>query len=544
MTREEFQKRYIYDANSRIGGGRYGNVFKAWDNERDCYVALKVQVVDVKSPNTNLDKEVEMASRLKHNNIAYYETCYRFADLSGASDIAVMSYYDKGSLDKLIFNDDLTFEQREDILVQMLDGIAYLHHRGIIHRDLKPQNTLMLFLNGRYIPKITDFGISKEVRRENGSLVRGSIVGGTENYGSPEQMAGPNIRKNSDLWSFGIIALEVLCKSDKFNYHDINQGVLPTAVCQLPMQWQALIRQCLIPNPNKRISSADECMEILGRKLSFDPKNIDMESVTKIEVSKNVTDNTSTIVSANRPQKKRSVLWIILLVLFALVVGAGVALYLTSDKSPNVESVEIVDETAVEIESKTDEGAPVTIEDEKPHAEETPEVDDRGMDENPSPKPVVGGETSPKPVVGGETSPKSVGGSEKSDKVAPAKKGEEAIVETGKTAGQNNGGTTGGGQSTPTPPEGTKPYTHGSTSMNISSDGGSFSVHYKHDGTVKPGVGTSAPTWITHPHYENGQIVFSVKENKSKRERTGEITVKPNKGDEYIIKVVQSGKVE
>lgn len=576
MTKEEFQKRYIYDVNSRLGGGTYGNVFKAWDNERDCYVALKIQVVDAQSPNTNLDKEVEIASRLKHNNIANYETCYRFEDLSGESDIAVMSYYEKGSLDKLLLSDDLTFEQREDILVQMLDAIAYLHHNGIIHRDLKPQNTLMLCLKGRYIPKITDFGISKQVRREDGSLVHGSIVGGTQNYGSPEQMAGPDIRKNSDLWSFGIIALEVLCNSNKFNYHYISQGVLPVELTRLPMNWQVLIRQCLIPNPSKRISSADECMEILGRELSFDPQKIGMELSTKIELSNNVTGNTSTPVGGNQPQKKRSALWVIILVLSALVVGAGVAIYLTRDKK----SEEVIEETSEEVESALTEEVDVEVESapieeafvelvsvlieeasaevESEPIEVMPIVNDADEIEVQSPKKEGGGKTKVQPTpskrvdtaVGAATgqnevqSPKKVGGGETNVQQTPTKRVDTAEVGAGATAGQNGVGTDGGGQNNPTKPNSPQPYTKGSTTMNLLSAEGSYSVYYKHDGNVKPGVGTSAPTWVIHPHYEDGKIVFSVKENKSSKQRAASITVTPIGREKYTINVVQSGKSE
>jgi serine/threonine protein kinase len=291
MTREEFQKRYGYDANSRLGNGAFGSVFKAWDDVKNCHVALKIQAVNPKMPDIRLKKEVEIASKLNHPNVAHYDTCYTFEDLNGESDVAVMSYYEHGSLDNLLRNVDLTMEQREDILVQILDGIAYLHYNGIIHRDLKPQNILILHLKGRYIPKITDFGISKQIVQGENSAISTSLYGGTYSYVSPEQLKETTIRKNTDLWSFGIIAFQLLTGTYPFNcgsfsptsqdgrqeqFRQMTSGVLPQEINHIPEPWQTLIRQCLVVDNNERIAHGPSrnlnngaCLvfRILSRKL-------------------------------------------------------------------------------------------------------------------------------------------------------------------------------------------------------------------------------------------------------------------------------------
>lgn len=519
MTREEFQKRYGYDANSRLGNGAFGSVFKAWDDERNCHVALKIQAVNPKMPDIRLKREVEMAAKLNHPNIAHYDTCYTFEDLNGESDVAVMSYYENGSLDNLLRSVPLTFEQREDILVQILDGIAYLHYNGIVHRDLKPQNILILHLKGCYIPKITDFGISKQVRNNDGSLLHNSIIGGTENYGAPEQMAGHEIRKNADLWSFGIIAMQMMCEKYGFDYQEIYKGVLPAELNAVPMQWQALIRQCLIPDLNKRISSADECLSIIGKTLTFDPKNIGKN--VKPKVDNNDGDGGGTIIEkpqdkSDKPKKKRTGVWVLMFVLLAMAVGAAAAYYLMGDKSATLESVETVVEP-------TDSG-PEEAPEPQPNVEPLEDL----VKETKASKPVESKVTTPKvdaPIqVAPKEDPKAVqvekpiAEPQQNVKQEPKPK-ESQYVDSGATA-----------------------FTLQTSTMNVASDAGSYVVGYTIKNPVKGkvvGVGKSA-NWITNVQAKDGNITFKTTKNTSSRSRTGTITASYN-GIRCSIEVVQSG---
>ena len=526
MTREEFQKRYGYDANSRLGNGAFGSVFKAWDDERNCHVALKIQAVNPKMPDIRLKREVEMAAKLNHPNIAHYDTCYTFEDLNGESDVAVMSYYENGSLDNLLRSVPLTFEQREDILVQILDGIAYLHYNGIVHRDLKPQNILILHLKGCYIPKITDFGISKQVRNNDGSLLHNSIIGGTENYGAPEQMAGHEIRKNADLWSFGIIAMQMMCNMDGFDYQEIYKGVLPAELNAVPMQWQALIRQCLIPDLNKRISSADECLSIIGKTLTFDPKNMGKSKNPQVDSNDGGTIIEKQQDKGDKPKKKRGGFWMFLLVLLALAAGAAAAYYFMGEKSTTAEVSEAVEESTEQVTMQGGNDTPETGNDPKPNAP-TNDITPQGT---------------------------SDGGNDKDGKE----------TQNGRSSKQNdgkqNGGTTpptgekdGGDDQPETPPtpkpqpptpesDGDTVFTLKTTTMDVPSGAGSYVVGYTIKNTVKGqeiGVGKSAH-WITNVQAKDGNITFKTTNNTSSRSRTGTITASYN-GIRCSIEVVQSG---
>ena len=280
ITQQEFYKRYSYNATSDLlGVGGCGKVFRAWDSVEDTEVALKIQPVESDYPDLRLVNEVEAAAKLHHPNVAKYKECYTLADnLTGEIDVAVMSYYKDGSLENLLKSQNLTNAVRYDILIQLLEGIAYLHRNGIIHRDLKPQNILILHKENRYIPKITDFGISKQLKDGETSELSNSLKWGTRQYASPEQLREDAIRKNTDIWSFGVIAYKVLVGELPFNsgsfslssdegrnemFRQMKSGVLPDALNSVAEPWQTLIRKSLVYDNKTRLAHAEDCLMLV-----------------------------------------------------------------------------------------------------------------------------------------------------------------------------------------------------------------------------------------------------------------------------------------
>ncbi|MDR1847973.1 MAG: protein kinase, partial [Bacteroidales bacterium] len=127
MTQQEFQRRYTYDINAdKLGEGGFGKVFKAYDTYLDRWVAIKVSPVgDVES--LRLRKEVEMVSQLPaHPNIARYEECYSFSSFDGEYDFGILQYYEQGNLNQLLRSGSLTFEQKQSLLTQILEGLEFL----------------------------------------------------------------------------------------------------------------------------------------------------------------------------------------------------------------------------------------------------------------------------------------------------------------------------------------------------------------------------------------------------------------------------------
>jgi len=283
MTQQEFQQRYTYNPDTdRLGKGGLDEVFRAYDTVRDSIVAIKVSKVKPELDSICLRKEEEMVNCLpEHPNIAFYEACYTFHEMSGEYDFGIMPYYEEGNLRQLLKNKTLTLSQKQSLLSQILDGLEFLHAQGIIHRDLKPQNILIVQQqNSEYIPKITDFGISKKPDINSGTVFGNSLAeAGALAYASPEQQSEREIRKNTDLWSFGVIASQTLTGKLPFTtdehisaseaehaelFRQINSGKLPEEIDTIPEPWQTVIRKCLIVDPAQRIKNTQEAKDILA----------------------------------------------------------------------------------------------------------------------------------------------------------------------------------------------------------------------------------------------------------------------------------------
>ena len=221
MTQEEFFKRYTYSpSRDRIGGGGFGTVYKAKDNLLHRIVAIKVSEVKTTADGKktfSLKDEFEALSHVpKHPNIANYEEFYSFESPQGVFDYAVMQFYPDGNLGNAI-KQGLNSAQKEDIATQLLEGIAFLHQHNVVHRDLKPSNILIVRDGDEVIPLITDFGLSKATESGEESVFSNSFGGGTQRYGSPEQLQGKPLRLNTDLWSYGAILYELFTGEQLFS---------------------------------------------------------------------------------------------------------------------------------------------------------------------------------------------------------------------------------------------------------------------------------------------------------------------------------------
>lgn len=282
MTKEDFLKRYSFDRDKdRLGAGSFGTVFRAYDNVQDGYVALKI--APVQSESMRLRREVELVKGLgSHQNVASYTECYTFADATGEIDVAVLRYYEEGSLADVMSRGMLPLPDAEALLSQLLDGLEFLHSKGVVHRDLKPGNILMARRpDGTLVPKITDFGISKQSDGDDDATV--SPVA-TVNYASPEQLSGHPSGKNADLWSFGVIAYRLLTGRLPFDseladrnslsgkaeiVNKITTGKLPSDIDQLPARWAAVIKNCLVVGPAQRVASEAEIRTILQKSAAM-----------------------------------------------------------------------------------------------------------------------------------------------------------------------------------------------------------------------------------------------------------------------------------
>lgn len=279
MTYDDFKKRYRYDPTAdMLGEGAFGKVFRATDAETGSTVAIKVAPVNTANENHSLKHEFETVGKVApHLHIALYDECYRFSvEWAGLHDFAILEYYPLGSLDKIIKNQKLTDADKHDLAVGILEGLRHLHNtgaQGVVHRDLKPRNVLIQKWGGKYVPKITDFGLSKFSDSVSNSIISQSFKGGTLNYASPEQIKGEQIRRNTDIWAFGVILHEIMTGEVPYKIDDssestlrqvydrMNQQTLPESFKKVKEPYATIIRKCLVVSPNQRYRTAEEVLQ-------------------------------------------------------------------------------------------------------------------------------------------------------------------------------------------------------------------------------------------------------------------------------------------
>jgi TonB family protein len=279
MTAAEFVDRFDYDPdNDLLGEGGFGKIFKAWDNVRNEFIALKMSKVQPAMEEFSLLSEYERVRHLEHPNIARYMDCQRIKLPGiGTHDIALMKHYEHGNLSQLLSKHTLTQAQKQKIIDGLLEGIGYLHKLRplIIHSDLKPSNILIVERRGFFIPLITDFGISRQAKVDDKSYVTNTVGAGTYAYAAPEQWEAKELRPNADLWSFAIIAIYVWFNGKRLPFRSDDISIATESgrieymkrvialdfipdLKQLPENYRRMIDACLVVNPQARVRSVDE----------------------------------------------------------------------------------------------------------------------------------------------------------------------------------------------------------------------------------------------------------------------------------------------
>jgi hypothetical protein len=160
------------------------------------------------------------------------------------------------------------------------EALAAAHRSGVIHRDLKPTNVFMhKDRDGRVVPKILDFGVSKILEEENNTAL--TVVGtvlGSPLYMSPEQaMGAEGIDGRTDVFAFGAMLFEALSGHRAYDAPNFNALIVTIATTQprsidetapyLPDALRSLIRDCLVTAKTKRLASFDRIVDQLDAML-------------------------------------------------------------------------------------------------------------------------------------------------------------------------------------------------------------------------------------------------------------------------------------
>ena len=192
----------VFDLVSRVGGGAYGQVYRALDKRTGSMRAVKILPLDLTQEGLrNLGKEIQIMQQCAHPNIVRFYDAFRTEEkiwismelLSGGSVSEVCDLMQKSFPEELIAY----------ICREMLKGLAYLHSRKLIHRDIKGGNVLL----GSYGEvKLADFGVSAQMFN---SFSKRKTMIGTPFWMAPEVVEREDYDSKADIWSLGITAIEM-----------------------------------------------------------------------------------------------------------------------------------------------------------------------------------------------------------------------------------------------------------------------------------------------------------------------------------------------
>jgi len=175
----------------------------------------------------------------------------------------VMEFLEKGSLWNLLQSSTLlNIFSLVKIATGCAEGLNHLHKEGIIHRDIAARNIL---LTKDLIPKISDFGFARVITTEDGGKTSSDV--GSLKWMSPESIHDRLYSKQSDIWSFGILLIEIF--SRLIPYPDLNavevatrinkRELSPSPPNNSPKEIANLIISCCKFESKDRISITDIC---------------------------------------------------------------------------------------------------------------------------------------------------------------------------------------------------------------------------------------------------------------------------------------------
>ncbi|TSK62570.1 Myosin light chain kinase, smooth muscle [Bagarius yarrelli] len=276
----------FYDVEDRLGTGKFGQVFKLVEKSSKKMWAGKFIKAFSQKEKENVRQEIGIMNSLHHPKLVQCVDAFE-----GKSDIVmVLEMISGGELFERIVDEDFELSEREVIkyMLQIIDGVQFIHKQGIVHLDLKPENIMCVNKTGSKI-KLIDFGLARRLE-DSGSL---KVLFGTPEFVAPEVINYEAIGYATDMWSIGVICYILLSGLSPFMGDNDNETLANVtsatwdfedeAFDEISEEAKDFIGNLLKKNMRARLTCA-QCLE--NQWLKQDTKNMEAKQLSKERMKK------------------------------------------------------------------------------------------------------------------------------------------------------------------------------------------------------------------------------------------------------------------
>jgi len=255
-----------FEIVTKLGGGMFGQVYKARKESIGKDYAIKFLKVDDESVRDAVARELESVrhfAQLDHPNLVSIED---MGEVDGIPYL-IMSYAGQETLRTRLSQGAMARDDAMRIFVQAARGVQALHERSLVHFDIKPAN---IFLKGD-VARVGDFGLSKLVTESRNSL---SFGRGTPYYMAPEMLHRRGDSK-SDIYSLGVLLYECLCGRVPFTGESEwevlkkHEQEAPAFPAQVSAADRRVVERCMAKDPAQRYESVADLLRELDAPVSL-----------------------------------------------------------------------------------------------------------------------------------------------------------------------------------------------------------------------------------------------------------------------------------